>query len=67
MAADKVMWSVTVEDPETWVRPWTFAMPLTMDDSQAILEYSCHEGNYGLRNIPHAARGRSPEGSGSKK
>jgi len=56
IAANKVLWSVTVEDPETWVRPWTFAMPLTIDDSQAILEYSCHEGNYGLRNILSAAR-----------
>jgi hypothetical protein len=55
-AADKVLWSVTVDDPETWVKPWTFSMPLTVDDSQAVLEYSCHEGNYGLRNILSAAR-----------
>jgi hypothetical protein len=51
-----VKWAVTVEDPETWVRPWTFAMPLTIDDTQPVLEYSCHEGNYGLRNILSAAR-----------
>jgi hypothetical protein len=55
-AADKVLWSVTVDDPETWVRPWTFAMSLTIDDTQPVLEYSCHEGNYGLRNILSAAR-----------
>jgi hypothetical protein len=29
---------------------------LTIDDSQPVLEYSCHEGNYGLRNILSAAR-----------
>jgi hypothetical protein len=55
-AADSVRWAVTVEDPMTWTRPWTFSMPLTMDDSQPVLEYSCHEGNLGLRNILSAAR-----------
>src|SRR5688572_7670498 len=51
-----VKWQVTLDDPSTWARPWTFAMPLTMDDTQPVLEYSCHEGNLGLRNILSAAR-----------
>jgi hypothetical protein len=51
-----VKWQVTVEDPKTWARPWTYAMPLTMDDTQPVLEYACHEGNLGLRNILSAAR-----------
>ena len=51
-----VKWAVTVEDPMTWARPWTYAMPLTMDDTQPVLEYSCHEGNLGLRNILSSAR-----------
>src|SRR5262245_8717144 len=51
-----VKWSVTVDDPKTWVRPWTFAMPLTIDDTQPVLEYACHEGNLGLRNILSVAR-----------
>jgi len=55
-APDVVKWSVTVEDPATWTRPWTFSMPLTRDDSGAVLEYSCHEGNLGLMNILSAAR-----------
>ena len=33
---DKVEWSVTVDDPTTWIRPWTFAMPLTRNDKEAI-------------------------------
>ncbi len=49
-------WSVTVEDPATWVRPWTFAMRLTDDPEQALFEYACHEGNYAMRNILSAAR-----------
>jgi hypothetical protein len=56
VGAATVKWAVTVEDPKTWVRPWTFAMPLTIDDTQPVLEYACHEGNLGLRNILSAAR-----------
>jgi hypothetical protein len=56
ISPNQVRWAVTVDDPETWTKPWTFAMPLTMDDSQGVLEYSCHEGNYGLRNILSGAR-----------
>src|SRR5205823_5855334 len=41
-------WSVTLDDPHTWVRPWTFAMNLTRDEKQPPFEYACHEGNYGL-------------------
>jgi hypothetical protein len=54
---DTVEWSVTANDPSTWVRPWTFAMDLTKkDQSQQPFEYACHEGNYGLHNILSAAR-----------
>jgi hypothetical protein len=52
----KLDWSVTVNDPETWVRPWTFAMTLTNDPEQSLFEYACHEGNYAMRNILSAAR-----------
>ena len=38
-AADKVEWTVTVDDASTWSRPWTFTMPLTMNDQEAIFEY----------------------------
>ena len=55
IAADKVRWSVTVDDPKTWERPWTFALPLTADPNPLPL-YECHEGNYGLKNILSAAR-----------
>jgi hypothetical protein len=50
-------WSVTIDDPTGWTRPWTFAMPLTrIADDQGPLENACHEGNYTLRNILSAAR-----------
>ena len=56
VGATTVEWSVTVDDPSTWTRPWTFMLPLTLDPSQRIFEYACHEGNYGLRNILSGAR-----------
>jgi hypothetical protein len=53
---DKVEWSVTVDDPTTWSRQWTFAMPLTRNDKEAIFEYACHEGNRAMSNLLSAAR-----------
>ena len=55
-APDRVEWSVTVDDPATWSRPWTFSMPLTQDTSQRLFEYACHEGNRGLMNILKGGR-----------
>jgi len=55
-APDKVEWAVTVDDPSTWTRPWTFAMPLTRNDGEAIFEYACHEGNRAMEHLLSAAR-----------
>lgn len=63
-AADKIEWAVTVDDPSSWVRPWTFAMPLTMNDSERIMQYECHEGNRALVNILSVAR--SKEGADAR-
>jgi len=49
-------WSVTVDDPSTWTRPWTFSLPLTINDEEPVYEYACHEGNYAIRNILNASR-----------
>ena len=54
-------WSITFDDADTWVRPWTFGMQLTRDDSQPVFEYACHEGNEGLQGILKAARAAEKE------
>ena len=55
--ATTVEWTVTFDDASTWVRPWTFSMPLTqVDHTQRIYEYACHEGNLAMRNILSGAR-----------
>jgi hypothetical protein len=62
IAPELVNFTVTVEDPTTWTRPWSFSFPLTEDDTQPIFEYACHEGNYGLRNILSAGRSDDKKG-----
>jgi hypothetical protein len=54
-AADRIVWTATIEDPLTWTAPWTLGMTLTADP-QPVMAYDCHEGNYGMRNILSAAR-----------
>ena len=49
-------WTVTLDDPSTWTRPWTFSLPLTLNPSEPMMPYECHEGNYGLKNILSASR-----------
>lgn len=55
-ASNRIEWAVTVYDETTWARPWTFAMPLTMNNREPVFEFACHEGNYALTNILNAAR-----------
>jgi hypothetical protein len=52
----QVEWTMTFDDQTTWLRPWTYSLPMTQDDTQIIHEYACHEGNYGLANMLSAAR-----------
>ena len=65
VAKDKIEWSLTVIDPETWTKPWTYGMQLTQDPDQTLFEYACHEGNYAMRNILSAAR--AEEAAAAKK
>jgi hypothetical protein len=47
---DRITYRVTVEDPTTWTRPWTFDVPWERmpDRLNQVFESTCHEGNYGL-------------------
>jgi hypothetical protein len=53
---DTVEWTVTVDDPSTWAKPWTFSMPLTRNEDEAVELYECHEGNHAIFNVLSAAR-----------
>ena len=51
-----IMWTVTVDDPNVYTRPWTISIPLTAEPEYVIYEYACHEGNYAIPNILAGAR-----------
>jgi hypothetical protein len=63
--ARTLLYRVTVEDPNTWERPWTmeFSWPAT---NERIFEYACHESNYALGDILRGARLREQEAAAAK-
>jgi hypothetical protein len=56
VADDVLQYQFTVDDPVTYVRPFTMSMPLTPLDGGVLLPYECHEGNRGLPNALSAER-----------
>jgi hypothetical protein len=63
--AATIQWEATIDDPATYARPFTMALPITARPGYQVFEYACHEGNYGLPNILSAAREaeRAPAGA----
>ena len=58
---DSLDYEVTVTDPTTWTEPWTVSIPLMRSDD-ALYEYACHEGNYGMEGILAGHRVEEQEG-----
>ena len=58
--ADTLLYRFTVDDPRTYVRPWTAEVPMTLS-SAPMFEYACHEGNYGLEGILAGTRAEERE------
>jgi hypothetical protein len=50
VSATRISYYATIEDPKTWVRPWTFMLPWERDPSYKIYEYACHEANISVGN-----------------
>jgi hypothetical protein len=53
--ADTINYEFTVDDPASFGRPWTAAVPMTKTEGP-LFEYACHEGNYGMTNLLSGAR-----------
>ena len=52
-------YSVTMEDPTVWTRPWTVKQEFTKESEQQnriYYEPRCNEGNYGLPGLMHGLR-----------
>jgi hypothetical protein len=57
--ADTIEYVVTMDDPTTWMRPWTVALELGRQSNEGNRIYKeprCHEGNYGLPALLRGAR-----------
>jgi hypothetical protein len=55
VSADRILYQFTVEDPDTWTRPWSAEIPMIATKGP-LFEYACHEGNYGMPDILRGAR-----------
>jgi catechol 2,3-dioxygenase-like lactoylglutathione lyase family enzyme len=68
VAPNVLEYRFTVDDPTTWTKSWTGMMAFDKDDEQyELVEYACHEGNYGIRNILSGARAREKQSQGAAK
>jgi hypothetical protein len=57
----QILYSFTVEDPDTFTRPFSGEVALNASKGP-IYEYACHEGNYALPGILAGARAMEKEG-----
>ena len=64
---DILDYRVTIDDPKTYVRPWTMVLSLTSPRGYELLPYDCHEGNYGLPNILKAERAEDRRARGRRR
>jgi len=55
VAADRIDYRVTIDDPTTFTKSWTLAIPFVVT-GEDMFEYACHEGNYGMAGILSGAR-----------
>jgi hypothetical protein len=54
--ATTIDYRFTVDDPVTFSKPYTVAIPMRKSAETGIPEYACHEGNYGMPNLLKAGR-----------
>ena len=59
-APDQLMYEFTVNDPESFTRPWTAQIPMAKAEGP-LVEYACHEGNYAMEGILRGARKQEQE------
>jgi hypothetical protein len=53
---EMIDYEIHVDDPDTFVTPWTMRMTITTQVDYQIYEYGCHEGNNAMRNALSAER-----------
>ena len=63
--ADTLLYQFTMNDSTAWTKPWSAEMTMTKSED-ALYEYACHEGNYGLSNILAGAQANARAAGATK-
>ena len=58
---DQIRYQATVDDPDVFVEPWTIEYFMHPQAGE-LVEYACHEGNYGLPGLLSAEREEERQG-----
>jgi hypothetical protein len=66
ISADELSYDLTINDLNTWTKPWTIHMPYKLDPSYKVYEYACHEGNYMMLDALTGARDLEKQGHSTK-
>jgi len=57
---DQIRYQATVNDPAVFTEPWTVEIFMHPQEGP-LIEYACHEGNYGMLGLLSAARAEERE------
>ncbi len=64
--ANTIDYRFTVEDPNTWARPWSAEIPMLRTDNR-LFEYACAEGNHDLENLLRVGRAQERDAAEAAK
>ena len=54
--ANTLDYRMTINDPKTYVAPFTVRLPIPREENYGYFEYGCHEGNYAMKNLLSGSR-----------
>ena len=60
VSPNRLDYEITLNDPTTWVKPWTLMIPLKHSDEE-VYEYACHEANEAMVGILAGARAQEKQ------
>jgi hypothetical protein len=64
---NEMRYQILIDDPKTYVRPFTVGFPLTQEPGYQNFEYACHEGNYAMFDSLSGARAQEKKAAAAAK
>jgi len=65
VSEDELLYEYTINDPRTFSQPWTAGYTMYKDNGP-VIEYACHEHNYGMTGILSGARADEARAAGKE-